>query len=196
MKVSLFFVPGIGMTLLAFGFSLTTATQPALEPQLYRRIPIPKAFLVTEDNHTFGGDIRIGDLNGDGRCDFLVYRSNHSGPSGPAIGGFKPRFFGAFEMDGTVLWSVGGGGTHPVRPGSVAIHDIDGDGAAEVICFWHQPRRLAPQSRPNRKEQDGSREPSSESADWQSLSDIVVQIRDGKTGEVIRQAAPKEITSR
>ena len=189
-------VPGIGMILLVFGFSLTAAAQPALEPQLYRRIPIPKAFLVTEDTHTFGGDVRIGDLNGDGRCDFLVYRSNHSGPSGPAIGGFKPCFFGAFEMDGTVLWSVGGGGTHPVRPSSVAIHDLDGDGAAEVICFWHQPRGLAPQSRPNRKDQEDPREPSSESADWQSLSDIVVQIRDGKTGEVIRQAAPKEITSR
>ena len=108
-------VPRIGMILLVFGFSLTAAAQPALEPQLYRRIPIPKAFLVTDDTHTFGGDVRIGDLNGDGRCDFLVYRSNHSGPSGPAIGGFKPCFFGAFEMDGTVLWSVGGGGTHPVR---------------------------------------------------------------------------------
>ena len=78
----------------------------------------------------------------------------------------------------------------------MAIHDLDGDGAAEVICFWHQPRGLAPQSRPNRKDQEDPREPSSESADWQSLSDIVVQIRDGKTGEVIRQAAPKEITSR
>ena len=99
-------------------------------------------------------------------------------------------------MDGTVLWSVGGGGTHPVRPGSVAIHDLDGDGAAEVICFWHQPRRLAPQSRPNRKETGRLQRAIRESADWQSLSDIVVQIRDGKTGEVIRQATPQEITSR
>lgn len=165
-------------------------------PQLYRRIPIPEDFLVTEGGHTFGGDIRIGDLNGDGRCDLLIYRSAHSGPSGPAIGGFKPCFLGAFEMDGTVLWSVGGAGTHPVRPGSVAIHDLDGDGAAEVICFWHQPRRLTLDSRPNRRGQDGSGESSHETADWQSLADIVVQIRDGITGDVIRQAAPKEITSR
>ncbi|MEZ6090827.1 MAG: hypothetical protein R3C05_22960 [Pirellulaceae bacterium] len=43
-------------------------------------------------------------------------------------------------------------------------------GAAEVICFWHQPRAGI-------------------NADWQSLADIVVQIRDGRTGEVIRQAA-------
>jgi hypothetical protein len=186
----------LGVILLAFGVSLTGNAQPAVDAQLYRRISIPNEFLTTEDNHTFGGDVRIGDMNGDGLCDFLVYRSSHSGPSGPAIGGFKPCFFGAFEMDGTVLWSVGGGGTHPVRPGAVAIHDLDGDGSAEVICFWHQPNRLAVQTRPNHKEQDGSVEPSYESADWQSLSDIVVQIRDGKTGKVIRQAAPVEITSR
>lgn len=149
----------------------------APQASLYRRLPIPHQFLVAENEHRFGGDIRIGDLNGDRRCDFLVYRSDHSGPSGPAIGGFKPCFLGAFEMDGTVLWSVGGGGTHPVRPGSVAIHDIDGDGAAEVICFWHRPNDKA-------------------KTDWQTLDDIVVRIRDGKTGEVIRQAAPQEITSR
>jgi hypothetical protein len=156
---------------------LAAFAQPAADPRLYRRIPIPEAFRVTEANHTFGGDVRIGDLNGDGRCDFLVYRSAHSGPSGPAIGGFKPCFLGAFEMDGTVLWSVGGGGTHPVRPGSVAVHDLDADGAAEVICFWHQPNGKL-------------------TADWQSLADVVVQIRDGRTGEVIRQAAPRAVTNR
>ena len=156
--------------------------------QLYRQIPVPRPFLTTENSHTFGGDIRIGDLNGDGRCDFLVYRSNHSGPSGPAIGGFKPCFLGAFEMDGTVLWSVGGGGTHPVRPGSVAIHDLNGDGAAEVICFWHKL--------PACEESESQAGSLPHCADWQSLADIVVQIRDGKTGEVIRQTAPKEITSR
>jgi hypothetical protein len=170
-------VSGIGALVLALGVSLAAEAQPAPEAQLIRRISIPKEYLVTEDQHTFAGDIRIGDLNADGRCDFLVYRSNHSGPSGPAIGGFKPCFLGAFDMDGAMLWSTGGGGTHPVRPGSVAIHDLDGDGAAEVICFWQLPG-------------------TSIAADWQSLADIVVQIRDGKTGEVIRQAAPKEITQR
>ena len=158
-------------------FPIIVVSGPGTNAELYRRIPIPKPFLVTENEHTFGGDVRIGDLNGDGQCDFLVYRSSHSGPGGPAIGGFKPSFLGAFEMDGTILWSGGEGGTHPVRPGSVAIHDIDGDGSAEVIHFWHQP---TPESQAN----------------WRNLSDIVIQIRDGKTGKVLREAAPKSITQR
>jgi hypothetical protein len=60
---------------------------------------------------------------------------------------------------------------------SVAVHDINGDGATEVICFWHRPRPNSP-------------------TDWQSLADVVVQIRHGKTGEVIREAAPPELTER
>jgi hypothetical protein len=80
-------------------------------------------------------------------------------------------------MDGNVLWQAGQGGNQPSRPMSVAVHDMTGDGAADVVCFWHVPER-------NRK------------ADWQSLADVVVQIRDGRTSEVIRQSAPTEITSR
>jgi len=56
---------------------------------LYRRVPVPKLFLITEYVHTFGGDIRIGDLNGDSRCDVLVYRSNHSGHRGRRLAGFE-----------------------------------------------------------------------------------------------------------
>jgi hypothetical protein len=60
---------------------------------------------------------------------------------------------------------------------SVAVHDMSGDGAADVICFWHRPQ-------PSLK------------SDWQSLADVVVQIRDGRTGMVIREAAPTAITQR
>ena len=147
--------------------------------RLYRRVPVPEPFLVTESDHTFGGDLRIGDLDGDGSCDFLIYRSVDSGPSGPAVGGHKPAFLGAFTMDGEILWSAGepSATTHPVRPGPVAIYDLDGDGAAEVINFWHKPT-------------DGN------DTGWDSLADVVVQIRDGRTGEVLREVAPSGITTR
>lgn len=169
-------VGSIVLALFTLCISLS-AEQTREDALLYRKLPIPREFLITEDGHTFGGDIRIGDLNGDERCDFLVYRCNDSGPSGPAAGGHKPAFLGAFDMEGKILWTAGGGGTHPVRPMSVAVYDVDGDGADEVICFWHQP--------------------SSEiKADWHSLADVVVQIRNGRSGEVIRQAAPVEITGR
>jgi len=147
------------------------------EALLYGKLAVPEAFLTTVDGHTFGGDVRIGDLNGDGRCDFLVYRCHHGAPRGAHQGGMKPCFLGAFEMDGTELWSAGEGGNQPSRPMSVALHDMTGDGAADVICFWHRPSREI-------------------DADWQSLADVVVQIRDGRTGRVIRESAPDAVTRR
>jgi len=144
---------------------------------LYRQVAVPADFLATRDGVAFGGDIRIGDLTGDGRCDFLVYRCNHGAPSGPHMGGIKPCYLAAFDIDGEPLWRQGEGGDQPSRPMSVAVHDFDGDGAAEVACFWHRP-------------QPGAR------TDWQELADVVVQIRDGRTGEVLREAAPAAITER
>lgn len=168
----------ITLSFLFFLYSAAQCAEPFTDALLYKKLPVPEAFLIEENGRVFGGDLRIGDLNGDGQCDFLVYRSTHSGPSGPAIGGFKPVFLGAFDLHGRILWRSGDGGTHPVRPGSVAIHDLDGDGASEVICFFHQPSQEIAD------------------ADWSTLNDVVIQIRDGKTGEVIRQSAPKEITER
>ena len=160
-------------------YDLPDLRQKANETQarLYRRIQIPAKFLTTKQGHTFGGDLRIGDFNGDGQCDFLVYRCNHGAPKGAHRGGMKPAFIGAFDLEGTALWQAGEDGNHPSRPMSVAVKDWTGDGADDVICFWHRPIKDS-------------------KSDWQSLADVVVQLRDGRSGDVLREAAPQAITER
>ena len=103
-------------------------------PILWHVVDLPDAFCITEGALAYGGDIRIGDLRNSGQADFLVYRSVGNAHD---EGGMKPCFLGAFTADGDPIWSHGQGGTQPSRPGPVAIHDLDGDGRAEVICFFH-----------------------------------------------------------
>lgn len=141
------------------------------QPLLYRRVEVPAALRTSArvggDALDYGGDLRLGDLTGDGRADFVVYRS--------AEGGMKPCFLGAFTMAGKVLWRAGQGGGQPARPGSVAVYDIDADGRDEVICFFREAGRAATP---------------------QDLRNVVVQVRDGATGRVLRQAAPGELRKR
>ena len=143
---------------------------------LYKQVAIPDAFLNETDGTTWGGDIRIGDLTGNGTVDFLVYKS---------LGGIHPCFLGAFTLEGEPLWSVGDKHLEisdadakdttlttlsPDRPGPVAIHDIDADGHAEVICFWVDTD--AP-----------------EVSKW-DLSAIRLMILDGATGAIKHASAP------
>ena len=86
----------------------------------------------------------------------------------------KPCFLGAFGAEGKPLWSDGEGGTQPSRPGPLAIHDLDGDGRTEVICFFL----------------DQAIE-----ADVTSMANVVIQIRDGATGAVKMEAAPSRFRS-
>jgi len=150
-------------------FAILLAAIPAISaqergtPVLYRKLAVPGP-LLSEGDEPFGGDVRIGDLTGDGQCDFLVFRN--------ALGGNKPCFLGAFTIDGKVLWKVGSGGEVPMRPGPVAVHDIDGDGRTEVVCFLVDPATNEPHD----------------------LGDVSIQIRDGRTGELERDAAPPELT--
>ncbi|MBD3180928.1 hypothetical protein GF312_01480 [Candidatus Poribacteria bacterium] len=141
------------------------------KPILYKKLNIPEELLTTskdEDGNmqTYGGDVRIGDLDGDDQVDFLIFRNTD---------GTKPVFMAAFNLDGRILWKVGDDGLQPVRPGPAAIHDIDADGKTEVICLFHNPDI---ESKPD------------------ELKDVVVQIRSGQTGEVKKEAAPPELTNR
>lgn len=146
---------------------------------LYKRVALPEEFVSVEKGRRVGGDIRIGDLTGDGQVDFVAYR---------ALGGIKPSFVGAFNIEGEVLWAVGdkglcvedadGGGTlqtvSPDRPGPVAVWDIDGDGVQEVICFLVD-------------------EGIARTSKW-NLEGVHLAILHGRTGEVKRRAAPEELT--
>jgi hypothetical protein len=150
-------------------------------PSLWREISIPEV-LLTETvidgiPHRYSGDIRIGSLQKPGSVDFVTYRSADDAPVGfdQSRGdgvGLKPCFIGAFNLEGEPLWEVGAGGTQPSRPGPVAIHDIDGDGHAEIICIFKI---------------EGDAEPD-------SLSNVVIQIRDGRTGKIKAQSAPPDLT--
>ena len=140
------------------------------DAHLYKRVAIPEDFLNVTDGNSWGGDIRIGDLTGNGFVDFLVYKS---------LGGIHPCFLGAFTLDGEPIWSFGNKHLEvldtdepnsvlttlsPDRPGPVAIYDIDADGKAEVICFWIDSDVT-------------------QASKW-NLSEIRLLILDGATGDV------------
>ncbi len=85
-----------------------------------------------------------GDLNDDGRLDFLLYRQ------GPQT---TPGYLVAVDHAGEVLWERGdakieshspdGGGREPALRGIAFVYDIDRDGRSEVITeLWEQERPL------------------------------------------------------
>lgn len=139
-------------------------------PVLYRQIELPAEVLgqanVEGVERNFAGDIRLGDVDGDGQAELLVYRSTDAG--------IKPSFLAAVSLEGKLLWKLGQGGEMPVRPGPVALYDFDADGRDEIACFCFVPKIKA---------------------DAGSLANVRIQIRNGSTGELIRQAAPPELTS-
>lgn len=146
--------------LFLFSFSLFAG-----EVELIKKVEIPPSLLTQNSGINYGGDIRIGDLNGDGSPDFVVYRSIGDFHDG---GGMKPCFIGAFDINGKELWKVGGGGQQPSRPGPLAVYDFDGDGKDEVLTFFHKGGKV--------------------NAD---MSDVSIQIRSGESGQVIRESSPK-----
>ncbi len=102
---------------------LTGKRERAGQPRLWKKI----------DTQGFGSArrIRLGDLTGDGRLDFLFTR--HHPDRDPGL-----QSLTAVDADGKVLWKRG---TPPPIPAveksadaPCQIHDIDGDGRNEVVC--------------------------------------------------------------
>ncbi|GAH38320.1 unnamed protein product, partial [marine sediment metagenome] len=83
------------------------------------------------DTRGFGSGrrIRLGDLTGDGRLDFLLLQIDPERP--PALGCMT-----AMSADGEVLWQLGQPRPAPEielsADGPAQVHDIDGDGRCEV----------------------------------------------------------------
>ncbi|MEE2753168.1 MAG: hypothetical protein VX910_04225 [Candidatus Latescibacterota bacterium] len=90
-----------------------------------------------------GCRVTLGDLNGDGRMEFLTFQ-----PDGGIDDRYVPheaQCLTAFGLSGDVLWQVGS--PDPDVKGSrsdipVQIHDIDGDGKLEVLCVMGGKYRI------------------------------------------------------
>ena len=144
------------------GLSEGAPTSDSVEvgrPVLAERVAVPDPLLHPDG---YMGDLRMGDLDGDGAVEFVLYRS--------VGGGMKPSFLAAFDAEGEVLWQAGKGGEQPARPGAVTVYDLDGDGRDEVVHFFAAEGRT------------------SGVAD-SCMADVRIQVRDGQTGEVLREAA-------
>lgn len=127
----------------------------------------PALLTTTDDGRPYGGDVRVGALNNDGTPAFVVYRCGEE--EEPVV----PCFVAAFDLDGSVLWQVGAGGVQPVRPGPLAVADVDGDGRTEVVHLY-------------RKRDDRS----GRSRVAGSLAGTAIQIRDAETGTLKRESRP------
>jgi hypothetical protein len=85
-----------------------------------------------------GPRMRIGDLNGDGRLDFLMVQATSKTPS-------QVQMLTAYDgYTGSQLWQVGSdnGLTGTDRDEPAQIHDIDNDGANEVVAVMNDRIRI------------------------------------------------------
>jgi hypothetical protein len=82
----------------------------------------------------FGGDLAIGDMDGDGFKDIVVPESSNSGRSG-AVSWFRnPGSLGGKWTEVVVsTWSGSGTGNMTEHMSDIAVGDIDGDGRQDIV---------------------------------------------------------------
>jgi len=84
---------------------------------------------------TTPNDVSVGDLDGDGEYEYVIHMSARGRDNGSA--GFTDApVLQAYELDGTLLWTINLGlnireGAHYTQ---FMVYDLDGDGRAEVAC--------------------------------------------------------------
>ena len=84
---------------------------------------------------TTPNDVSVGDLDGDGGYE-LVLKQAPPGRDNAHAGFTDPTYLQAYELDGTLLWTINLGvnirsGAHYTQ---FMVFDFDGDGKAEVAC--------------------------------------------------------------
>src|SRR5262245_53445233 len=121
----------MGASLVALSVVLSaSAAGPQSEPA--RTDSIPRVVRKIEFGDRGSKVIRLGDLDGDGRVDLLLIQATAPGGEDKTI----ITCLTALTLEGQVLWQAGKpdlqnnyfAGDFPVQ-----IHDLDGDGKAEVV---------------------------------------------------------------
>ncbi|MGB7723414.1 MAG: hypothetical protein WBL65_26180, partial [Bryobacteraceae bacterium] len=115
------------------------AAYAAEPPALPRRDSVPKLLRAIEFGDYGSSVVRFGDLNGDGQIEALVVQEDASGGQNQII----VTCLTAIDLEGKILWQVGKPDRRNVWDGGdtpIQIHDIDGDGQAEVI--YQDPKSL------------------------------------------------------
>ena len=103
------------------------------------------------DLHDFGEvSMHTGDVNGDGKLEFVFAQGEDAPDRRASTGGYPhEKTIGcvtAIDQDGEIVWQTGtpmGSGQRKYHGrGPVLVHDLDGDGKAEVVYVTARDSRL------------------------------------------------------